>query len=190
MELLAPAWESGSHTPPPPLDEVHVWRTRSDRGGLALREVLARYLDEDPARIELRRGERGKPAPADPSSPLRFNLSHSGGLALVAVTLGREVGVDVERIRPRRDLARLADRALDPAAAAAVRAAPAGERAAVFHQAWARREAVAKCLGVGLGTPLPPSPVAVTALRPALGYAAALAVTGDEVPPLCFLTRG
>lgn len=184
MELLAPEWEAGAHLPPEPVDEVHVWRARADREGRALREVLARYLDEDPAGIELRRGEHGKPALADPSSPLRFNLSHSGGLALVAVTHGLEVGVDVERIRPRRDLRRLAERALDPAAAAAVRAAPADDRPAAFHRAWARREAIAKCLGTGLGAPLPPSPVAVTRLSPASGYAAALAVAGDEVPPM------
>jgi 4'-phosphopantetheinyl transferase len=186
--LLIPKWESETRRPPAPVDEVHVWRTRADREGLALREVLARYLDKDPAMIELRRGEHGKPELADSSSPLRFNLSHSGDLALVAVTQGREVGVDVELIRPRRHLLRLAERALDPAAVAAVRAAPADERAAAFHQAWARREAIAKCLGTGLRAPLPPSPVAVTMLppAPAPGYAAALAVTGDETPLLHF----
>jgi 4'-phosphopantetheinyl transferase len=182
--LLVPKWESETRRPPAPVDEVHVWRTRADREGLALREVLARYLDKDPAMIELRRGEHGKPELADSSSPLRFNLSHSGDLALVAVTQGREVGVDVERIRPRRHLLRLAERALDPDAVAAVRAAPTDERAATFHQAWARREAIAKCLGIGLGGPSPPAPVAVTKLNPAPSHAAALAVAGDEVPPL------
>jgi 4'-phosphopantetheinyl transferase len=184
MAVLAAEWEAAVDRPHAPVDEVHVWRARADREGLALREVLARYLDEDPAAIELRRGEHGKPALADPSSPLRFNLSHSGDLALVAVAQGREVGVDIERIRPRRDLPRLTERALDPAAAAAVRGAPADERAIAFHQAWARREAIAKCLGTGLGAPLPPSPVAVGTLHPAAGYAAALAVTGDEIPSL------
>lgn len=184
MELLAAEWEAGARRPPPPVDEVHVWRARADREGRALREVLARYLDEEPAGIELRRSEHGKPAPADPSSPLRFNLSHSGDLALVAVALGREVGVDLERIDRGRDAMRLAERALDPAAVAAVRAAPPDERAPAFHQAWARREAIAKCLGTGLGAPLPSAPVAACALDVAPGFAAALAVAGDEVPSL------
>ena len=184
MELLAAEWEAGARRPPPPVDEVHVWRARADREGRALREVLARYLDEEPAGIELRRGEHGKPAPVDPSSPLRFNLSHSGDLALVAVTHGREVGVDLERIERGRDAMRLAERALDPAAVAAVRAAPPNERAAAFHQAWARREAIAKCLGTGLGAPLPSAPVAVTELDVGAEYAAALAVSGNETPLL------
>ena len=188
MELPAAGWKAGAPRPPAPVGQVHVWRARADREGLALREVLARYLDEDPARIELRRGEHGKPALADPSSPLRFNLSHSGHLALVAVTHGLEVGVDVERIRPRRDLFRLAERALDPATAAAVHAAPADDRLAAFHQAWARREAIAKCLGTGLGAPLPPSPMAVRKLNPARGHAAAVAVAGDKVPAMRLLT--
>jgi phosphopantetheinyl transferase len=139
-------------------DEVHVWRARADREGRALREVLACYLDENPAGIELRRGEHGKPALADPSSPLRFNLSHSGDLALVAVMKGREVGVDIQKILPRRDVA--------------------------FYKDWARREAIVKCAGTGLLAPLPPDPVAVRALDIVSGFAAALAVAGDEVPPL------
>jgi len=143
------------------VDEVHVWHTRADREGLALREVLARYLDEDPAEIELREGPHGKPALADPSSPLRFNLSHSGDLALVAVTQGREVGVDIQKIKPHRDIA--------------------------FYKAWARREAVVKCVGTGLLAALPSDPVAVTALNAGFGYAAALAVAGDAVPSLQLL---
>ncbi len=142
------------------MDEVHVWRARADREGLALRQVLARYLDEDPAGIELRRGEHGKPALADSSSPLRFNLSHSGELALVAVTQGREIGVDIQKIKPRRDDA--------------------------FYKAWARREAIVKCAGTGLLAPLPPDPVAVRALDVAPGFAAAVAVSGDAIPAVRF----
>lgn len=184
MERLAIGWEPGIDWPLAPTGEVHVWRVEPDRERRALRAVLAHYLEEDPAGIELRRGEHGKPELADPSSPLRFNLSHSGVLALVAVTHERQVGVDVERIDSSRDVLRLAGRALDPAAAAAVRAAPPKERAVAFHEAWARREAIAKCLGTGLAAPLPPAPVAVTALDAGPGYAAALAVAGNNLPPL------
>jgi 4'-phosphopantetheinyl transferase len=167
-----------------PIDEVHVWRAPADRDGSALREVLARYLQEEPDAVKLRTGEHGKPMLADPSSPLRFNLSHSGERALVAVASGREVGVDIERVRARRNLERLAERALDPAAAAAVRAAPERDRVAAFHQAWTRREALAKCWGTGLGAPLRAAPVSVAELDAGRGYAAALAVAGDVVPPL------
>jgi len=150
----------------------------------ALRAVLGRYLDADPAGIELRPQQHGKPALADRAQGLRFNLGHSGGLALIAVAEEREVGVDVERIDPRRDPVRLAERALDPATATAIRSAPADRRQALFHQAWTRREAIVKCHGIGLRRPLPPDPVFARDLDPGSGFAAALAVAGRSMPPL------
>jgi 4'-phosphopantetheinyl transferase len=150
----------------------------------ALRGVLGRYLAERPAAIELRAGTRGKPMLAGSDPWLRFNLSHSRDLALVAVARGREVGVDVEWIDRRRDVLALARRALAPADARAVEAAPTEARPAVFHSAWARREAIAKCTGAGLWTPPSKSAVAVAGLDVEPGFAAAIAVAGDEVPPL------
>ena len=165
---------------------MHVWRGEVDRAASrpALLCLLGRYLDADPERIGLEAGEHGKPRLARPASPLRFNLSHSGGVVLIALAGGCEVGVDVERIRPRRNLLRLAGRALEPAAAAAVRAAPPAERLRAFHAAWARREALAKCHGGGLRAPLPPAPFAVTSLDAGAGFAAALAVAAAELPPV------
>jgi 4'-phosphopantetheinyl transferase len=167
---------------------VHVWRVTLDsKEGTAdrvLRDVVAHYLDEDPVKIELGHGERGKPMLADPSASLRFNLSHSGDLALVAVAWDREVGVDVERIAPRRNLLGLARRGLGPEEAARIESLPPEERAPAFYAAWTRREAVAKCHGVGLGAPLPDAPVAVADFDAAPGYAAAVAVTGERLPPL------
>lgn len=154
MRQLGAGWEPGIHRPPAPANQIHVWSVEPDRQHRALRKVLARYLDEDPSEIELREGTHGKPALADLSSPLRFNLSHSGDLALVAVTQGREVGVDIQKIKPRRDLA--------------------------FYKAWTRREAIVKCAGTGLLAPPPPGPVAVTTLDAGSEYAAALAIAGDE----------
>jgi 4'-phosphopantetheinyl transferase len=168
---------------------VDVWRGELDRAasGRALRRLLGRYLDADPHEIELRAGKHGKPRLADPAAGLRFNLSHSGGIALIAVAFGVEVGVDVERIRPRRNLLRLAERALDPAAAAAVRAASPERRLAAFHAAWTRREAIAKCRGVGLWAPLPTTPVSLSPLDAGPGFAAALAVAGEAMPPVRLL---
>ena len=150
----------------------------------ALRSVLGRYLDEEPAAVELGLGPRGKPILAEPHDALQFNLSHSGELALVAVARGLSVGVDVERIAPRRDVLALARRALGPAEAKKLAEIAPQERSVAFHAAWARREAIAKCLGVGLGAPLPKAAVAVSELDAEPGFAAAVAVSGDEVPPL------
>jgi 4'-phosphopantetheinyl transferase len=211
---LSSSWPPGPRTPPPPSDEVHVWRVeleghsapaaellptaellpaderqrslRIRRPGSAarwaasrwaLRMLLSRYLDEDPAAIALTSGEHGKPALAEAPERLAFNLSHSGALALVALTIGREVGVDVEAIDPARDLTALAERSLDPAVVAAVRAAPPGRRPRVFYEAWARHEALAKCLGTGIwSASTAPPPVDVSLLDLGPGHAAALAV--------------
>ncbi|MEX0972406.1 MAG: hypothetical protein WDZ46_04015 [Solirubrobacterales bacterium] len=123
----------------------------------ALRGVLGRYLDERPAAIELGTGERGKPLLAAAGAATRFNLSHSGELALVAVSPELEVGVDVQRI---------------------------GKRPAAFYAEWTRREATVKCHGTGLWAPAPDTAVAVADLDAGPGYAAAVAVAGEAVPPL------
>lgn len=123
----------------------------------ALRDVLGRYLELEAAEIELHFGSRGKPMLAAPDPPLRFNLSHSGGLALVAISQEREVGVDVERLR---------------------------ERPVAFYESWVRREAVAKCLGTGLGVPLPRASVSVAEIDAQAGFVAAVAIAGDRLPAL------
>lgn len=153
----------------------------------ALRQVLSRYLDEPAAAIALELGENGKPQLADRSSRLRFNLSHSGDLALVAVAPDREVGVDVEQIEPARDLLALAERALAPAAAAEIRAAAPAEQPLAFHRAWTRHEARLKCLGVGLGGTDTSEQVAPADLDVGPDYAAAVAVPGPDLGTLrCF----
>jgi 4'-phosphopantetheinyl transferase len=160
--------------------EVHVWRVElpSTDGRAAarraLREILGAYLGEDPESIALTAGENGKPELA--ASPLSFNLSHSGGLALIAVAAGgTAVGVDVERLRPRHDLPRLAVRWLPEADAATVARAPDGEREAAFYAAWTRHEARTKCTGAGLSGPPPGPEVKALGLEIDPGYAAALA---------------
>ncbi|HKO39194.1 MAG TPA: hypothetical protein VJU14_12580 [Solirubrobacterales bacterium] len=127
----------------------------------ALRRVLAVYLREQPQEIELTRGKHGKPRLAADSARLEFNLSHSGDLALVAVSGTLEVGIDVERMRPRREEA--------------------------FYWRWACREARLKCLGIGLlraREEPPEEPVAIRPLAVARGYAAAVAARSAELPPL------
>lgn len=162
--------------------EAHVWRIALPAAEprvtarRALRAILGAYLGQDPAAVTLVEGESGKPRLAASPAPLAFNLSHSGALALVAVTTGGvEVGIDVERLRPRRDLVRLAARRLPPSDAAAVAAAGEAEREQVFYAAWTRHEARTKCGGAGLGGPPPRPAVVAVELAIDAGYAAAIA---------------
>lgn len=156
----------------------------------ALRHVLARYLDEEPAAIRLAAGPEGKPRLERASSPLRFNLSHSGEIALVALSVEHPVGIDVEEEQPEREPLALAERALGPEDVAAVREAAAAEQSAVFHRRWARHEARLKCSGVGIfrGPSPEGEPVAVGDLDLAPGYAAAVAIGAPALPPLCCWT--
>jgi phosphopantetheinyl transferase len=152
----------------PPAGAVHVWRIEIPdtmvraAARAALQEILASYLGRKPEDVTLAEGASGKPELATEPGRLPFNLSHSGGLALVAVApAGVAVGVDVELIRPRRDLERLAARwlASDDALAIAAASDPA-ERETLFYAAWTRHEARAKCSGAGLAGP-PPGPEVV-----------------------------
>lgn len=147
----------------------------------ALRGVLGRYLEIEPAAIELALGEHGKPRLADGSERFAFNLSHSGELALVAVSGGRQVGVDLERTGAERDFIALAERKLGDDAVAALRAAVPEGRAAIFYAAWVQHEARLKCAGGGLGSPAE-GEFASAPLDAGDGYAAAVAVADERLP--------
>lgn len=102
-------------------------RVRWARSRGMLRLLLARYLDADPRELRFALGAHGKPAleggPAQ-DSDLRFNLSHSGELLLVAVAAGVEVGADIERTNERHTTESM--------------------------RTWTMHEATVKCLGTGL----------------------------------------
>jgi 4'-phosphopantetheinyl transferase len=169
---------------PPAADELHVWRVEStgDDGRAEARSALAAILADylgGAAEAALSADENGKPRLAVRPEGLSFNLSHSGGLALVAIAPGGlEVGVDVELLRPRRDLVRLAERWLPAADAVAIAAADEAERERVFYAAWTRHEARVKCTGAGLTGPAPDPEVVAYRLPIDDGYAAAVAVDG------------
>lgn len=134
-----------------------------------LRVILGRYLDRDPARIALVYGVQGKPV-LDPSAGdarASFNVSHSADLALVAVCLGRQIGVDLERIRPDIAAEDIARRFFSPRENAALSALPPEHRVAAFFNCWTRKEAFVKALGEGLALPLDHFDVSLSPGEPA-----------------------
>lgn len=170
----------------------------------ALRVILSRYLDAPPERLSFCYNEYGKPSLPQrlADGDLRFNLSHSRGLALCAVACGCEIGVDVEWIRA--DLAGEETIAtyFSNQEAETIRALPPELRTQAFFDCWTRKEAFIKAVGEGLSYPLDQFSVTVIPGRPArllsarggaqevgrwslaaldcgAGYAAALAVEGD-----------
>ena len=126
-------------------------RDRFVTGRGLLRVLLGDALGCPPSSLRFRYNACGKPALAAGDTHLGFNLSHSDGTALFALAWGREVGVDIERVRPEIPAASLVERFL-PADAAALRALPPARRAEAFTQAWVRREAYLKALGTGFSS--------------------------------------
>lgn len=113
----------------------------------AVRSLLAEYLETPPDQIAFATGPHGKPKLAQPHEPLRFNLSHSGGLALIAVANGTEVGADIEQIRDRRDIPGLARRVFSEAEREA-----AADSTRAFYRHWTAKEAYVKAIGHGLAS--------------------------------------
>jgi 4'-phosphopantetheinyl transferase len=159
-------------------------RERYLRSQAGLKCVLSAYLGQPPRSIGLRKGPAGKPYLVAAGPGIELNLTNSGDLALVAISLGPEVGVDCERIRPRRDLDGVARRMFGPEQVRSLAAAPEPARLARFYLAWTALEADAKCDGRGLFRPRPSgaTPPQVAHCCPEPGYVAALARAW--LPPL------
>ena len=121
-----------------------------------LRTVLGRYLNQEPSQLRFCYSPYGKPALATGSgrNTLRFNVSHSHGLALYAITCGRELGVDVELIRPELPDEEIAERFFSFQEVSGLRALPPNMRLEAFFNCWTLKEAYIKARGEGLSLPL------------------------------------
>lgn len=142
-----------------------------------LRAILARYSGREPARLRFGSGPYGKPFLEGERGPggLRFNVSHAGGLALFALARGREVGVDLERVRDDFEHLEIAGRFFSAREVEALRALPPEARTRAFFNCWARKEAYIKARGEGLSHPLHAFDVTL-----APGEEAALTRTGND----------
>jgi 4'-phosphopantetheinyl transferase len=169
-----------------------------------LRELLGGYLGSSPASIEFAYGEFGKPAhrPRDSRPRIRFNISHSSGLAVLAFARNREIGIDLEPIRPEFAGEEIAKRYFSARELAELIALPAELRPEGFSLCWTRKEAYVKARGVGLQIPLDSFNVSLTpsqpellqsedahqwrlrSFKPAPDFVAAIVHEGHEVHPL------
>lgn len=176
-----------------------------------LRALLGGYLKSDPPSLEFSYNAYGKPAlnSAAHEPVVRFNLAHSRGLALYAFTLGREVGIDVEYMKPDIDVLALARHSFSTAEQADLRALPTEDRLQGFYNGWTRKEAYIKARGLGVSLGLdrfdvelkPGQPAALLHSRedehaparwtlieldPGEGYAGALAIERQRWRLRCF----
>lgn len=121
-----------------------------------LREVLASYLDCQPKDIRFQYESYGKPKVRfiKTSSQLEFNLSHSSGLLVLAIASGRQVGVDIERIRPLQNLEQVAANSFSDYEWNVLSTLAPEEKLPGFFRCWTRKEAYLKARGDGLSIPL------------------------------------
>ena len=172
-----------------------------------LRELLGRYLQTQPGRIGYVYNAFGKPdLGPEFGGRLKFNLSHSAGLALIAIAADSNVGVDLEYIRAQSDYAEIARRFFSAAEVDQLIALPKHLYAEAFISCWTKKEAYLKACGDGLAIPLNSFSVPLTTgpahspvdlcvasndivpakrwsfytLQPAPGYIGALAIEGSR----------
>jgi 4'-phosphopantetheinyl transferase len=141
-----------------------------------LRSVLAPYVGSNPDDLEFS-SEPGGICLTAPASLLRFHLSHSENLLLVAVTFARQVGVDVEFMRADLPFETLADFYFDPRDAWRLRHLAHSDRMRHFYQEWTSSEA-RRCVAGDCRTSA--SRWCVLNFTPAEGFSAALAVEGED----------
>jgi len=176
-----------------------------------LRAVLCRYLRVDPRQVRFRYGARGKPHLAKEmgNDAFRFNLAHSHELAVYAFTRGREIGIDLEYVRPLAGAEEIADRFFSARENSEFCSLPESLKLEAFYNCWTRKEAYLKATGDGLSRALdtfdvsllPGAPAALLrvegdqaeaarwslrTLAPGPGYVAALAVEGDGWRMVCW----
>ncbi len=206
-------WQTTDHPQPLRVGEVHLWRARLEptpalletlspdewmRAGRfhferdrdryltargLVRTILSGYLGVDAHEIEFGTGPYGKPEIQEPGTLLRFNVSHSDNLMLLAVTHGREIGIDLEHMQPHLSFETLADHYFHPEEAWELRQLPREKRAWKFYDVWTCTEARLKASGVGLANGprvLDPDRWSLLKLTPQAGFAAALAVEGAD----------
>jgi 4'-phosphopantetheinyl transferase len=118
----------------------------------ALRSILSIYVNSPARELQFASGPYGKPklAPIHDKKKIAFNLSHSHELALIAVTQGREIGVDVERVREDFAFDEVAQRFFTTREVAALHALPLHLQREAFYKCWTSKEAFLKAKGTGL----------------------------------------
>jgi 4'-phosphopantetheinyl transferase len=171
-----------------------------------LRRLLGRYLGAPAAGVRFAYGAQGKPRLDH--TELHFNVSHAGVFALYAFTVGRDIGVDIEQIRPMEDMLQIARRFFSASEVRTLESLAAEVQPLAFYNCWTRKEAYIKARGEGLALALDAFDVTLRpgdaarmlraddsreverwslhAIDAAPGYAAALAVEGHASPMRCW----
>jgi 4'-phosphopantetheinyl transferase len=134
-----------------------------------LRELLGKYLHQNPADLEFSYGPHGKPtlSGGNASSGLCFNLSHSSDLVVYAIAKERHLGIDVEHVRPESAGEDIAKHYFSVREVSDLRTLPPEAKVEGFFHCWTRKEAYLKATGMGLQIPLDSFAVSLLPGQPA-----------------------
>ncbi len=119
-----------------------------------LRTLLSEYIGQEPHALRLAKNPFGKPYIQDGPRSLGFNVSHSQGLAAIAVSETRDIGVDVEQLRPMEHIPQMVKHFFSPEEQARFGPGSDSDLTLLFFQHWTGKEAYIKALGQGLSHPL------------------------------------
>jgi 4'-phosphopantetheinyl transferase len=131
-------------------------RRRFIAGRGILRKIISSYLSLAPDEAQFVYNKYGKPSVLtnQDRNALRFNLSHSNGMALYAVTRGRRIGIDIEYMREDFATLEVAERYFSKDEFEALERVPINQRTEAFFNCWSRKEAYIKAIGMGVSYPL------------------------------------
>lgn len=128
-------------------------------GRSALRSILARYLNQSPTMQQFSYGEHGRPSLNPNPAQLDFNLSHCRSNALLGISSTSRIGVDIEQLRPRKNLLAIAKKQFGEQQYQLLSAMDETDRIRHFFELWTRMEAQLKARGGSIfGNPNQPSP--------------------------------
>ena len=147
--------------------DIHRQRFVARRG--QMRHILSRYVEKAAESLRFDYGPHGKPffPKGTVETDVRFNCSTSYGMALLAITYGRDVGIDLELIRPLRDAEAIANRYFSREEFEILQTISAENRDLAFLHVWTCKEAVLKATGTGLSFPLDQLAVSADPTQPA-----------------------
>ena len=117
-----------------------------------LRRIIGGYLSAYPQSVQFSYNRFGKPYLTDLDQSLRFNVSHSHGVAVIAISVNREIGIDIELVDPRVDVFSIAQSAFSVGDVSFLKSLPSTLQPATFFTGWTRKEACLKAMGDGLSS--------------------------------------
>ncbi len=119
-----------------------------------VRDLLSKYAEIAPNDWRFKKGKKDKPEIINAPLPLRFNISHTDGLIICAVTLNDDIGCDVENVTRSNDVLAIADRYFSTREVSALFLLPKEQQRDRFFDYWTLKESYIKAWGLGLAIPL------------------------------------